>query len=488
MREVPSRSPSAARVAGDEYQHLVTWNEVLLALRPGSDVTRITVEAREAGNVDDIVVERGSGPTVYTQVKHAVDAATPVGTTWLTATPSGARSLLRRFYDSWRTLSAGAGAPEMQLVTDREIDPSDALMRLLDRRTELLVPAIASDSTGEDVAKTRAAWASHLEIEESSLLDMLAHLRFRTGRPFNAEFERADSLMWRHGLRTGRHAVDSAIAFVREWVQERWRTLSSDDLRSRVDDRIGRGADPGALLVIEAIDDDLHPEDATERLRWVELYEGDDANRRRQLRDSRDWASTVGPDLEAAAETLRAAGHRRVLVRGALRLPVWFAAGAALRHVRGFDAAALHHGSIWSSESATGTPLRPEVAVEAVDRGDHLAIALGVATDPASAVRRFIGEETGLPIGQVAQLRPVGGPGPEVVPDGPTAARMAVGWRDAVRDLLEEYPAQHIHLFLSVPGGLALLLGHRWNALRPTTVYEHLGAGSGYESTLTIQA
>jgi hypothetical protein len=117
-----------------------------------------------------------------------------------------------------------------------------------------------------------------------------------------------------------------------------------------------------------------------------------------------------------------------------------------------------------------------------------LAIALGVATDPSSAARRFIGEETGLPVGQVAYLRPVGDYGPEVVPDGPTAARMAVGWRDAVRDLVEEYRAQHIHLFLAVPGGLALLLGHRWNALRPTTVYEHLGAGSGYESTLTIQA
>jgi hypothetical protein len=144
MGEVPSRSPSASRLAGDEYQHLVTWNEVLLALRSGGDVTRITVEAREAGNVDDIVVERGSGPTVYTQVKHAVDAATPVGSKWLTATPSGARSLLMRFRDSWTMLSAGGRDLEMQLVTDREVDPTDALMRRLDRRTELLVPAIAS--------------------------------------------------------------------------------------------------------------------------------------------------------------------------------------------------------------------------------------------------------------------------------------------------------------------------------------------------------
>jgi hypothetical protein len=487
MGDVPGRSPSGVRLAGDEYQHLVTWNEVLLALRPESGVVSITVEAREAGNVDDIVVERGLGPSVYTQVKHAVDAATPVGTEWLTATSGQRRSLLMRFRDSWTQLRAANGALEMQLVTDREVDPSDAMMRALDRRTELLVPAVASASAEADVAKTRAAWALHLEIDEDALLDMLAHLRFRTGRPFNAELERADSLMWGHGLRTGRHAIDSAIAFVREWVQERWRTFSVDELRGRVDERIGRGGDPAALLVVEAIDNDPHPEDGTERLRWVDLYEGGDPNGRRQLRDPQDWERTIGPDLEAAADRLRAAGYRRVLVRGALRLPAWFAAGAAVRHVRGFDVAAVQHGSVWSSESGTGTPVRPEMAVEAPGQGDDLAIALGVATDPTLAVRRFI-EESSLPVGHIGILRPVDGPGPEVIPDGATAARMAVGCRDAVRELLEGYPAPRIHLFLAVPGGLALLLGHRWNALRPTTVYEHLGAGSGYAATLTIQA
>lgn len=487
MRDVPGRSPSGVRLAGDEYQHLVTWNEVLLALRPGSSTARITVEARDAGSVDDIVVEGDAGPTTYTQVKHAVDATTPVGTAWLTAASSGGRSLLRRFYDSWKLLRTVDGDAQMQLVTDREVDPSDAMMRLLDRRTELLVPAVASNSASGDVAKTRASWATHLEIDEDRLLDMLGHLRFRTGRPFNAELERADSLMWGHGLRTGRGMVDSAIAFIREWVQGRWRTFSVADLRARVEERIGRGGDPGALLVIEAIDDDLHPEDGTEHLRWVELYEDGDPNRRRQLRDPDDWERRIGPDLEAAAQRLRNRGYRRVLVRGALRLPAWFAAGAALRHVQGFDVATLHHGSVWTSEAGTGPAVRPDVMVESQGEGDHMAVALGVAADPTAAVRRFI-DESSLPAGQLAVLKPIDGPGPETIPDGPTAARMAIGWRDAVRDLIEEHPASHIHLFLAVPGGLALLLGHRWNAVRPTTVYEHLGAGSGYAGTMTIQS
>lgn len=448
-------------------------------------MTSITVEAPDAGNVDDVVVERRVTPSTYTQVKHGVDAATPVGTAWLTATPGGRRSLLMRFHDSWRSLSSGGREPEMQLVTDREVDPSDVLMRLVDRRSELVVPAISAG--GSALAAARAAWASHLGVDEDAMLAMLAHLRFRTGRPYSAEIERADSLMWGHGLATGPTAIDSALAFVREWVQERWRTLSVDELRDRVHQRIGRGGDPGAVLVIEAIDDDAHPEDATERLRWVERYEGDDANLRRQLSDPGDWENVVGPELVAVAQRLRAAGHHRVLVRGALRLPAWFAAGAALRHVQGFDVAALQHGAIWSSDTASGAPLRPEATVNPVDGGSDLAIAIGAATDPTLAVTRFVSQQA-LPVGGVGILTPAGGPGPEAIPDGEVAAHFAVGLRDTVRDLLEKHPAERIHLFLAVPGGLALLLGHRWNALRQTIVYEHLGSGFGYTPTFTINA
>lgn len=56
MTRIPPRSASGVRLAGDDYQHLVTWNEVLVAMRPGKGAETLTVEARDAGNVDDIVI------------------------------------------------------------------------------------------------------------------------------------------------------------------------------------------------------------------------------------------------------------------------------------------------------------------------------------------------------------------------------------------------------------------------------------------------
>ena len=61
--------------------------------------------------------------------------------------------------------------------------------------------------------------------------------------------------------------------------------------------------------------------------------------------------------------------------------------------------------------------------------------------------------------------------------------------RDLVREDLEDHPeAPRIHLFLAGPGGLALLLGHRWNRTRPTIVYEHRGPGRGYTPAFTVNA
>ena len=76
--------------------------------------------------------------------------------------------------------------------------------------------------------------------------------------------------------------------------------------------------------------------------------------------------------------------------------------------------------------------------------------------------------------------------------------------RNAVRDLLRTTSATRIHLFLATPGvrgthhadsnqgptsgAFAPLLGHRWNAMRPTIVYEHLGTGNGYAPTFLIPA
>ena len=482
MGDIAPRNRSAVRISGDYYQHLVSWNEVLEALRSANDVTAITVEHPDAGNVDDIVVHCRTSPGLYIQVKHAVDGTTPVGHRWLmtsSTSKSGAPSLLQKFHRSWRDLCQEGRCSELRLVTDREIDPNDPVMKRIDRMTELLVPDIGHGGASEG----RVRWAQHLGITETELLEFLASLRFETGRSVRSQEDRAATLMWALGLNSDRRAIDSAVGMIRDWVLRRDRRLTADELWQWAQQRVGKRTERGSVVVIQAIDYDPHPDDADECITFVDEYSGGDAFERRELLDPSQWRR-IGDDIDQAAERLRSIGVRRVVVRGAMRLPTWFAAGAAFRHVRGFEAAGIQNGKIWSSDDLGGS-VQVDIKTCDVDRGREAAIAVGIAADPTSAVRDHIAA-TELPVGSLTTILPGGGPNPASIPDSPTAAAVAVAARDAVRDLLEDTPVAHIHLFLATPGALALLLGHRWNALRPTTVYEHLGTGVGYAPTFQI--
>jgi len=52
--------------------------------------------------------------------------------------------------------------------------------------------------------------------------------------------------------------------------------------------------------------------------------------------------------------------------------------------------------------------------------------------------------------------------------------------------LAREHNARRLHLFLAVPHGLGLLLGHLWDRMPPTLLYEDLGAGNAYQPAFLI--
>ena len=112
--------------------------------------------------------------------------------------------------------------------------------------------------------------------------------------------------------------------------------------------------------------------------------------------------------------------------------------------------------------------------VSGLGQGDDLAVALAVAAEPIEDVIAFA-RASELPVDAVARVALPGGPRAARIADGGDAVGAVHGIRDATRRLLRETAARRIHLFLAAPAGLALLLGHRWNRIAPTVVYEDLG-------------
>ena len=206
MISTPSRSISGVRLEGDDYQHIVTLNEVLRAMR-GNGITAVSVEASNTGNVDDIVLHADIREVRYTQVKHAVDGRPPSGASGC-ADVKGQRSLLQRFHASWIGLGGLEKRPFLQLITDRDIDPADPIMRMIDRRSCLVTPAIRASRVSAD----RSAWATHLDVSEDGLVAFLEDLHFVTGRSMRAERETAELQLQALGLASNIGAIDSGLA------------------------------------------------------------------------------------------------------------------------------------------------------------------------------------------------------------------------------------------------------------------------------------
>ncbi|WP_185792127.1 SAVED domain-containing protein [Actinoallomurus bryophytorum] len=447
---------------------------------------QIEMEVNDAGNVDDVIVRHRTAPHRYTQVKYAASAATPVNTSYLTSRRRGSTSLLEKFYSSWKLLRERPGGAILELVTNRELDATDPLLKLCDGRTDMLMPAADRITDRSEAGKTLIAWAQHLGVDRGTVQSMLEQLVFRTGRKVSAEEERATALMLAAGLRADKKSLLLGTSTIAEWVRQGRRVLTRDDIQGEVEALALRTSEPRAILLIQAIRRDPHPDDATIAVDWVDLYEGDEPAARRRPKESDAW-TRMDAELRSAVQTLEDGGHRDILVSGKMRLGTAFTVGARLAQVTGTSISYDHYGTVWSSDS-------PRIPVPALrltrtplGQGDDLAVAFGITRDPTNAVVSYL-RKNQIPVRELLTLVPADGDHDQSVAGPGQAVTLAQELRNQVRTELERQPADRIHLFQACPCALALLTGHRWNRVARTLVYEDLGAGHGYLPAFTVSA
>lgn len=484
----PLRPPSATgvRIAGDRYQWLVAWGACVDALLDAAGVdnpiVRVGVEVGDAGNLDDVVLYRDHPPNAYKQVKYTVDSRTPVNTAYLTDPSStGGPSILQKITSTWQTLTRSGDPIELALVTNRLADPGDLLLAGRDPRTRLLLPRAAAGGPQSILGKARAQWASAIGLSEAELLDLLGVLEFDLGHDPQHLARTVGLGMAAAGLRCDEAALDAGIDWVTQQVIAGRRELTLADIRAAIEARELRVGDERAIVSVATLVSDPLAGHALYAIDWVGRFDGQDANLKRRPKPPATWAE-LQADIEAIPSYLGSA--RRVVVTGSMRLAPAFAVGAAMRMVTGIDVAAVQRGELWRSDAPYTAPVTPVAYEHAVDQGEDLAIAIEVATPMADDGIRWIRHHA-LPVGRFVVLGPSGGPRDNAVASAEDACALAVGIRNSVR---QEVRGHHrVHLFLACPMGLALLLGHRWNRVAPTIVYEDLAA-LGYEAAFSIGA
>jgi SMODS-associated and fused to various effectors sensor domain len=479
-------SRSGVRRGGDAYQDLMVWGAAMRVIGPDSRFTQVELEIAGAGNVDDVVLRSPTGDR-YGQVKWATTTASQVDEQFMTASSGREKSLLQKLYASYRQLRAAGQPPTLELITNRTLDGSHPLLGHVDGRSDRLMPYAGQADPATEAGKALQAWADHIPAARDDLLDLLDHLVFRTGLTITAERDHVQTLMLAAGLEGTEDALQRGLDCVAAWVIAGKRIMTAAEIRAAADELGLRRSDPAAILVVQAIDTDPHADEATIALDWVDLYDGDSPSLRFQPRDSSSWTK-MDHDLTSAAAALENAGWRSTLIRGALRQATFFRVGTVLPAVRHHTLRYIQGPQPWSTDTPKAPIPSLQTSAMSIAAGTDIAVAIGMAVNPTTAVLTYI-QDTRLPIHHLLTILPGAGAGDQTVASAGQAVAYAQTIRDLVREDLENHPdAPRVHLFLAGPGGLALLLGHRWNRIRPTIIYEHLGPGRGYTPAFTVGA
>lgn len=472
----PAPSPSGARLTGDDLQHLIAWYWCLKACSPGSGITSVGIEVDHVGNLDDVAIAYTDGRRRYIQVKAAVSSSGLVNAAWL-MTPAS-NSLIKRLHSSWDTL--GRPNDGIMLITSRPIDPHDPLIRERDRNNRL-GPRLRR-SPSEEALETLALLATSIDCTVDEVLDFLDVLEIQLGQTEKDWRDKVDDAAVGAGVSTAPASLAIALTEMREWVKTTRGVRTADELRTMIN-RLGLHAGrPRTLVVVHAIDHVPVESDAAIAVDWVDRFRGNSPETRRGLTDPAQWHTHLPEDLIQVREELRQRGVSDVAVRGAMRLPTWFAVGAALRDVAGFDIAAYDRGVLWAATSQpTSTPQVHVLSDTSLNANDAAGVAVVVEMsnfgrdDAASA---FASRDD---ISRLVALSIDGGPNRRLFTAGTDTLAAAVAVRDWIRRNLADTP---LHLVLVASGPFALFLGHVWDRVPPTTIYEDLAPG--YEAAFTF--
>src|SRR5712692_4006267 len=226
----------AARLAGDDYQHLFAWMHVLELLMPKRRVAKVVVEDEAAGSADDVTLLREDGATeadCYHQIKYHVDHRIGYSVDILTENEGNERSLLQKWFRSWESLAAANSLRpiEIHIVSNWGWAHADQFAALVEGGRNGLKQDFFNATGKEKAGKLRARLAKHVRTTEARFAEFARTLRFHFGYScWQVMAERAAERMEHHDLKSDEAALLIGVGIVREWVKTGRQDITKDVL------------------------------------------------------------------------------------------------------------------------------------------------------------------------------------------------------------------------------------------------------------------
>jgi hypothetical protein len=473
------------RLNGDEYQHLYSWWHVLALLRRRDRVTRVRVEDADGGSVDDVTVhhEPGSGEPdefyhYFFQVKYHENQAQHYSAEKFQERKENGRSLLQKFFDTWKKLSADHPGRQIKLhlVSNWSWNhEADKIGRCLNSQEGKLSDEFFSCGPQSDIGKVREQWVTHVGASQEEFSKFIASLHLHLGEGSFRQLQQLVSERMEHvGLKHDQNALASGVDIIKVWIRTKQGDITIDVLERVLKERdlyIPSPSEPCVTVYLNTIAEgafDLEPDFV---LDWRKHFEGRPDLKGHQLKNPANWNNKLLPELRnVLIDVRRTTKCRLVRARGLARLSAWFAFGYTFSEVAGFTIEVQQQDEHWRTD-APPSPTFSVVSVNGPDgeafAGGSTTVACGISVTGSldADVRKHISETTGTSISALLLIRPERELGRNCLQSAADAAALARGAKDLLRSFVKRWSAARLLLYYFGPLSGACFIAHQLNAV-----------------------
>lgn len=467
----------AARLSGDDYQHLTSWLHVLELKRPRKQVHSVSVEDERAGSADDVTVRHEPGSSHrdrFYQIKYHVDQRSGYSTGSLTHVEGNATSLLQKLFATWKKLLAESnGRPfEIHFVSNWSWDASDKVGECFSGLNNKVKESFFEAGAKSDIGKIRDGWRGHVNATEEDFSEFVRTLHFDLGATcFDERLERVRDQMEHLGYKCDDASLLVAVGIVRTWIQ-RGVQVVTQELLDQVIEAHELQAPPETdkcvtvlLTTVKKQRIDIVPDHIID---WREKFEGPDYEKGHTTLPGIDWNTDLMPELFALeAQIAEETGCRLVRARGLARLSAWFGFGRAFSENARYLLEVDQRGLLWRTDAEPSPDFKLIATNGSGEQFDGdaetLAIGISVTSEIDSAVREHLSAaHSASRLVLLAPNRPLGHACITSAGDAVALAREA---KSIVRRLVADHQAKTVLLFYLGPLSGACFIGHLFNSM-----------------------
>jgi hypothetical protein len=189
------------------------------------------------------------------------------------------------------------------------------------------------------------------------------------------------------------------------------------------------------------------------------------------------WQAEIAAPLEATAAWLRRRDVSRVALGGSYRITTALLLGHAFRSASGFELEIPTREGAWATDDRAAEEANDWSILQPTELdADALVVSVGVIRRPSDELKvAGIGPEKVLDVFKSTALT-----GAKPAQDGTTRVKAAV------TEASSRLRAKRIDLYYAGPAAFAVALGHRWNAMLPTNLFEFDPTDRTYVRTASL--